>query len=483
MANMGVRASMSISVIVDGRLWGLISCANHSGPRFVSFELRSACEVLGRLTSLQIEAFGHAEASQARTNRQGTLEALARAMRASEDVLGGLLSEPGALLSLVNAQGAAAVQDARISTCGITPSAEAIAQLLPWVEGRDDREIATTSGLAESGYRAAEAIAKQAAGLLSFSLPGTPRRRLLWFRPELVQQVAWGGNPDKPAQLGPDQRLHPRRSFELWKQEVRLRSLPWTEIERDAATDLRRQMLEVDLEKRLVREQRAVRARDDLVAVVSHDLKNPLHVIKLQTTLLRRPVGEDEPSSRLRAVAERIEKAVHRMDSLVHDLLDLAKIEAGRFVVEPHPEDVRDLLAEALELLRPVADAKAMTLSDEVHGVGSVRADRDRIFQVLSNLIGNAIKYTPQGGRVLVTVERRGEEALFSVVDDGPGIAPEHLGRLFDRYWQVRTGSTGGSGLGLYIAKGIVDAHGGRISVESRPPHGATFRFTLPLVD
>jgi two-component system, chemotaxis family, sensor kinase Cph1 len=481
LANMGVRGSMSISLVVRDQLWGLISCVNHRGPRLVPYEHRAACEVLGRLMSLQIAALEEREKAALRAARRDTLSVLLDAMRAGESVLDALLARPSELLALVAAAGAAVVSDDRCVTCGRTPDRAVIQALCDQVEQRAGGEPFASASVPE--FHPAALVAKDvASGMLTFALPGPVRRRLLWFRPELIQTVSWGGDPRKPVD-DDGLRLHPRRSFALWKEELRMRSLPWTASDLDAALDLRRSAIELDLERQVLREQHAVRARDDLVAVVSHDLKNPLHVIQMQAALLPRLAGEgdDESSRRLHASSERIRRATDHMNTLIHDLLDLAKIEAGRFAVQCRPEDIADMIAESLIILRPLAEAKRQTIEQQLSATTRVLADRERFFQVLSNLIGNAIKFTPGGGRITVRTEPHDGRLSVEVADTGPGIPADQLEHVFNRYWQAQRTKREGSGLGLYIAKGIVEAHGGRIWVDSAPGLGALFKFTLRL--
>ena len=482
MANMGVRAAMSISLIVRDGLWGLISCANHSGPRLVPYELRSACEVIGRLTSLQIGAVEEREKASLRAGRRGTVDRLVETMRAADanrPLLETLLGDD--LCAAASAAGAAVVRGTETLTCGRTPSPEAVLAISRFLDTRQEPEPFATASL-PALFPAADP--DLASGVLSFTLPGAPRARLLWFRPELIQTVHWGGDPRKPVELDPSMQLRPRASFESWKEEVRLRSQAFTAIDLETAGNLRRYAVELDLERQVVREQRAVRARDDLVAVVSHDLKNPLSLIATQAALfLRILTPAEEVSGRLRGGLERILRAVERMSALIHDLLDLAKIEAGRFSLQRSPEDVRDMIEEALIILRPLADAKRITVVDEIDGAPSVSVDRERIYQVLSNLIGNAVKFTPEGGRIVVRVEERPGKLVVTVTDNGPGLRAEQLPHLFERYWQARVPSRDGSGLGLFIAKGIVEAHGGRIWAESAAGAGATVGFSLPLAN
>lgn len=479
MANMGVRASMSISLIVRDRLWGLISCVNHSAPRPVAFELRSACEVLGRLASLQIAAVEEHEAEVARLSRRDTRTELARALRAGE-VLEGAIESPNELLSLVNAEGAAILRGSELQTCGTTPSSAEIEALTHWLNERTDAEPFSTSSLS-SHYPAGAAIANVASGILTFALPGEPRRRIIWFRPEVLKNINWGGDPRKPVETDRIMRISPRRSFELWKQEVRFHSTLWAAPDLEAAENFRRDAVEIDLERQVVREQRAVRARDDLVAVVSHDLRNPLGVIQMQAAVLLQTVGSgsEEFSRRIQSSVDHIQRAVRRMNTLIRDLLDLAKLEAGRFTLQCTQCQIDELVEESLLILRPLAEVKRITLTSDLHG-DVVYADRDRIFQVLSNLVGNAIKFTPERGSIFVRAETVNTEVRVTVSDTGPGIPPDQLANVFDRYWQARRSDQEGSGLGLFIAKGIIEAHGGKIWTEAHPGTGATFTFILP---
>jgi signal transduction histidine kinase len=172
------------------------------------------------------------------------------------------------------------------------------------------------------------------------------------------------------------------------------------------------------------------------------------------------------------------------MEVLIKSLLDSASIEAGRFSVTRAPCDVEQAMQAAMEMLGVLAAPKSIQL--ELHlkqpRLG-VLADYDRVIEVLTNLVGNALKFSPEGGKVEMTAERDGENVRFSVSDTGPGIAHDHLPHVFDRFWKAETGGKRGTGLGLYIAKGIVEAHGGRIWVESQIGHGATFHFTLLFTD
>src|SRR6185503_6260479 len=219
--------------------------------------------------------------------------------------------------------------------------------------------------------------------------------------------------------------------------------------------------------------------RDQVLSVVAHDLRNPLSTILLQSALLRRQCPE--PAGQSHKPEDAIHRAATRMNRLIQDLLDVARMESGQPTIERARLSARELIVGAVEMLRPLADSSALELRVDVDDdVPDMLGDRDRLLQVVENLIGNAIKFTEPGGSITAGAAAREREVRFWVADTGVGIAPEHLPLVFDRFWQVTRSGRHGAGLGLPIAKGIVEAHGGRIGVTSRPGRGTTFWFTIP---
>jgi signal transduction histidine kinase len=223
------------------------------------------------------------------------------------------------------------------------------------------------------------------------------------------------------------------------------------------------------------RAQRALRARDEVLAIVSHDLRGPLSVIEMGARLLLGLYPEkSEPILRIR-------RAGQRMSVLIRDLLDVSALEAGRLRMETAEVPVGPLVSEAVELARPLADAKRVQLTADIPSPEtSVVCDHGRILQVFANLLGNAIKFTAEGGAVTVRVSEDATRVRFAVADTGVGISETALPHVFDRYWRAERDSAAGVGLGLAIAKGIVDAHHGSIRAESVRGEGATLLFDLP---
>lgn len=254
------------------------------------------------------------------------------------------------------------------------------------------------------------------------------------------------------------------------------------EVELRNATRMAKQQAEEAHVARVAAEE-AARSREEILAIVSHDLRNPLNAALMSAALLLELLPDGERTME-RTQLQIIKRSTERMTRLIQDLLDVARIEAGHLSVEAHPIEVNALLREAVEVHLPVADVEGIRLEARVSGRGErILADHERLVQVLSNLVGNALKFTGKGGSILVTAEALEGEVRISVADSGPGIPAESLPHLFTPFWQARKADRRGAGLGLPIAAGIVEAHGGAIWAESEVGKGSTFSFTVPLAD
>lgn len=222
--------------------------------------------------------------------------------------------------------------------------------------------------------------------------------------------------------------------------------------------------------------------RDEFLGMVSHDLRNELSGIALSVGQILKSVGDDEAGRKVFRSATNIQRINLRMSRLIGDLLDVVSIDVGKFTVVPEDHDVSRIVDDIIESFAPIASAKGISLT--VRGIDEslvARFDHQRIQQVLGNLLTNALKYTSERGRVAVSAERKGDEVWFSVADSGSGIEAERLETIFDRFSRGAHPDRKGLGLGLYIARRIVEAHGGRIWAESEPGRGSTFYFTLPV--
>jgi signal transduction histidine kinase len=239
-------------------------------------------------------------------------------------------------------------------------------------------------------------------------------------------------------------------------------------------------------QRELVQAQAALREsermKDEFLSIVGHELRTPLTSIRGSLGLLEAGVLGELPEDATNMVAVAVVNT-DRLVRLIGDVLDIERMAAGGLLLEPEPTPAKELVSQSLQVLQASADAAGVTLRSDVAPIG-VMADGDRIVQVLVNLVGNAVKFSPPGSVVKVTVERNHRCAIFSVVDAGRGIPADRLEAIFERFRQVDASDArekGGTGLGLPIARGIVDRHGGRIWAESREDEGSTFRFTLPV--
>src|SRR5690606_16079632 len=400
-----------------------------------------------------------------------------------QTVFDALAGQPEVLMALTGAGGVAIIEDRQLHRYGNCPEPQEIRALYKWLQDRGE-PVFSSHQLAEA-YPPAAQYPQVASGLLAMSLPKPVDNGVLWFRPEVKESVSWSGDPRKAMNLENSDaglRLRPRTSFEIWKVEMAGISRKWSQGDLFAANDLRRSALEHDLARQVRREQEAVRARDELVAVVSHDLRNPMTVISMLCGMMQKTFSSNGPhtSRRIATALDTMQQAAARMNTLLQDLLDTSKIDEGRYTITPQKLDVGHIFEEAQSLLAPLAHDKNISISFEAEPDLRIHADPERLFQVLSNLIGNAIKFTPRRGKVGVRATSVGDDILFTVRDTGEGIPREHLPHVFDRYWTVKDGNPTGTGLGLYITQGIVEAHGGRIVVECELGKGSEFQFTMP---
>jgi PAS domain S-box-containing protein len=232
------------------------------------------------------------------------------------------------------------------------------------------------------------------------------------------------------------------------------------------------------LESALILAERSTRIRDDVLAVVAHDLRNPVHTILGAAGVVEIVPDRDAHDRHV----EMIQRAARKMDRLINDLLDAASLESGTLSVRKTPVDLGAVVSEVVELLESQARERSIKVDSEIEsGIPHISGDHDRLTQVLSNLLGNAIKFTPEGGNVRVRVIRTDDQVVVSIADTGIGISATNLPHVFERFWRADDSATKGAGLGLSIASGIIEAHGGKIWAESEVGVGTTMTFSLPL--
>jgi light-regulated signal transduction histidine kinase (bacteriophytochrome) len=485
MRNMGTAASMSISIVVEDRLWGLISCHNVA-PRRVSAVARSACTFVGQLVALGIGGhLRYAEAAE-RVRRQRIQAQLLAAMASRPRFMDGLLIDGDNLLALEEADGAAVLADGACVRVGATPPEAVIRRIAGWLAQRGEDDVVATDHLG-AVMPSLETMADLAAGVLAISISQIHPSYVLWFRGEWVRSVHWAGEPhaadikDGPAG---GQRISPRRSFETWKETVRGRSRPWAEADLEAARDMRGAIVNIvlrraeqmaDISRELERSNKELEA---FSYSISHDLRAPFrHIVGYAELLRERDFPRMDEKSR--HYVETIIDSAFSAGKLVDDLLRFSQM--GRMTIQRVPVSTSKLVEEVIRSVQPDIGERHVTF--DVGDLPAVQGDPSLLRQVFHNLISNAVKYTRGRDPAVIGVAARrdAEETVFSVSDNGVGFDQAYVGKLFGVFQRLhRVEEFEGTGIGLANVRRIVERHGGRVAAEGRLGEGAVFTFALP---
>jgi chemotaxis family two-component system sensor kinase Cph1 len=483
--NMGVGSSLTISLIKDQKLWGLIAC-HHRTPKYVSYELRKACEFLGRVIFAELSTREETADYDYRMRLAYVQSILVEYMSQEENFVDGLVKYDPSLLDLVDAQGAAIYLGGNWTTIGRTPAEEELSLLIQWLAKQVvDEEIFYTDSLPQI-YTDAAKFKDVGSGLLA--IPISKRNYVLCFRPEVIQTVNWGGDPTKAYEVKQTEgnvRLCPRKSFELWKETVRLKSLPWRQVEINAALELRKAIVNIVLRQadelaQLAHDlERSNAELKKFAYVASHDLQEPLNQVANYVQLLEMRYEEQLDQDAKEFIGFAVE-GVSLMQTLIDDVLAYSKVDLQG--IEWQRVEVELALQQALNNLRGrIAESRAVITHDPLP---TVMADGTQLMQLFQNLIGNAIKFKQAIAppRIHIGAQRQEDAWLFSVKDNGIGIDPQFAERIFVIFQRLHTRDEyPGAGMGLAICKKIVECHRGRIWVESELGQGATFYFSIPL--
>ncbi|MFB2839223.1 ATP-binding protein [Floridanema evergladense] len=501
--NMGVSASLCTSLITDRKLWGLIVC-HHCSPRYVNYEIRKVCELLGQVMSLEIVNKQQQEFEKYSKKIKVIQEELKIILLAKNVNTQIFREKQNSLLELVNAQGAIICFGGNLTLVGKTPAREQSQGIINWLQHYSQKEVFHTNCLSQV-YPAAKQIKESTSGLLAISIfVDDITYQIIWLRPEVIQTVNWGGNPNEPLIIKDDRKddgiihLSPRNSFELWKETVREKSLPWKQIEIDAAAELRNTLMfailkfyQSALQQAAVEAEAANRAKSQFLAKMSHELRTPLNAILGFTQVLAQHSLNEEQQEYLGIIG----RSGEHLLSLINDVLEVSKIEAGLITFNENSFNLYHLLDGLEEMLQLKAKSKNLQLlfDRELDLPQYVKTDESKLRQVLINLLANAIKFTQKGTvklRVKVIESSRHFDVekstikcklLFEVEDTGPGIDPEEVNYLFEPFFQSETGrkSMEGTGLGLPISRQFVQLMGGDININSQLGKGTTVKFDI----
>lgn len=506
--NMGVRASMSISLIQNQTLWGLIACHHHS-PKYLTYEKRTACEFIGQIMSIELGNKQESQDLDYKIKLKSIQTKIIELISQETTFLDGLVKSSHHLLELVNATGIAICIAENYHTLGTTPKAREIKNLLEWIEQQNQEHIFVSNFLS-SIYPPAANFAEIASGLLALNISKVQKIYILWFRPEVIQTVNWGGNPNKPVEISKNGslRLSPRKSFALWQETVRGKSLPWLSCEKEAVTELRSSIVSIvlrqadELTKINIELERSNNELDSFAYIASHDLKEPLRGIHNYSSFLLEDYGNILNEDAI-AKLQTLMRLTERMEDLIESLLHFSRL--GRAEMSMQSTDLQERLQSVIDVLRV---SKATPIDIRIpKPLPRIVCDRVQVSELFTNLITNAIKYNdnvdkwveigffnalemsssptnlPELPSDIIIDEKKPQSALiFYVKDNGIGIRDRHLETIFRIFKRLHSQSEygGGTGAGLTIAKKIVERHGGKIWVKSVYGEGSTFYFTLP---
>ncbi len=497
--NMGVAATMVISLIDDGKLWGLVVCHNYR-PKYIDRQTRSLCKLLGQYLSAEIFRQQEKKALSYRNKVKSIQERLRKDLSRERNSIEEVLKRnKSSLLDLVQASGAAIALGEQISPIGVTPNLSQIKQTIDWLQ-KDRRQECFYSDCLEKSYPEAGEFKDKASGILAISIFLVPTSyHLIWFRPEQTQTVNWAGNPqdsfsiDENGQI----KLSPRSSFELWKEQVKNRSLPWQTSEIEAAKELRNtlslaalEFSQIALKQAAQKAQVANFAKSQFLAKMSHELRTPLNAILGFTQIMNR-FNDLSPSQKEHV--EIINRSGEHLLGLINDVLDMAKIEAGQLYLKEKCFDLYRLVRSIEEMLKLKASQKGLNLivDNDPELPQYVCGDESKLRQIIINLVSNAIKFTSVGSVQLKvfspvpsnTAMSDKISLQFEVKDTGPGIRNEDRQKIFEPFQQTEIGrdEKEGTGLGLAISRQFARLMGGDITVDSEVGQGTNFTCRVKL--
>lgn len=483
MKNMGTLASMSVSIVIKGQLWGLISCHN-AEPRRLPFELRSACQHIGEVLALRIESKEDRDEYNYRLELRRILVTMLAALSQNENFFENMGTIEHELLRFASASGAALVFEGRVARYGDAPQDDSILELVSWLSANISDDVFHTNTLSQHFARAS-GIKDVASGMLALSISRLHRHYLIWFRPEVVENIDWAGNPH--LRQGDDaavQKLTPRASFEIWHETVLGTSLPWRTSEIEIAAEFRTALLGMVLERAEQMAELAEelgRANKELEAFsysVSHDLRAPMrHIVGFSDLLLE--FEGKQLSDRGKRFIANISDAARFAGKLVDDLLSFSQM--GRAALRIAPVELNELVEATIARL--ASDVGQRKLTWDLDRLPTVEADPAFLQLAIYNLLSNAVKYTRtrEDALIRVSVEEHETEHVFHVSDNGVGFNMDYVHKLFGVFQRLhRMEEFEGTGIGLANVRRIVERHGGRIWAQGVPDQGATFSFALP---
>ncbi|MBP9809049.1 GAF domain-containing protein [bacterium] len=498
--NMGVHATLTVSLKVKGELWGLIAC-HHYSPKYLSLKTRSICEIFGTIVSLHISEAIAAEKREVEAFCLPAFSALLESVAAANgDVKIGFQSQGKKLIEQFDCIGAVLATKSELVCLGTTPNESQVLACAAWLSMQKLNTFSSNHlGALNEQIDNFFSLGDDFAGLLAIRTGLVDDQWLLLLRDRKIQSVTWAGNPLKNAFIdsssssssssgasGPSEKmLQPRRSFALWRDEVKDQSLPWTDAQITMAEYLHSQILDLtraSLHLVKAKSDALQKERDDFVAALAHDLRLPVGgALRMLEFIHAGRFGQTLPqfADTLELLIDSHKQLLERIKSI---LIGYQFSESSSAIITERTELV-GLIGAAVKNSRPAALGAETTIVEDYCSPCFVDGNFDCLVRVIENLLSNAIKYSIENKKVEISLTCTPEEALICVEDSGIGVAQEDMAYVFQRYWRARSGRTEpiGSGLGLFVCKQVVEAHKGSLWCESEYGVGSKFFIHLPL--
>jgi chemotaxis family two-component system sensor kinase Cph1 len=476
--NMGVAASFSVSLVIDGHLWGLIACHNYTA-RFIQYKSREGAKLIGQILSSAVQYRNEEELKEELRIYRNKADDMMRIMQKDWDIPKALTGKDSNILAATAASGAALIFEKNIFTMGNTPTVDQIREICEWLKHTNQSQIFYTDNFSRI-HAPAKKYKEVASGLLVCTLSKELEEYILWFKPEISKTVSWAGNPNKPAEFNEAGllTLSPRKSFEIWKEQVQGVSEKWTNAEFSSVIKLREDIIHIinqkanqirQLNERL---QKAYDELDTFSFTISHDLKTPLSSVKNYAEILLEEYN-NLPEDVLKILG-RIIRGADKMHLLINEVLAYSRIGRKDVVheeinMQQMLEDIRTELQTAFRL---------SNLEFEIGDTPNLTADRTMTYQVFSNLLSNAVKYSSKRpvAKITVSGQVNSEEIIYTIADNGVGIDVAFGNQIFDIFKRLDNAvSFEGTGVGLSIVKRILEKHNAKIWYESKLDYGTVF--------
>ena len=475
--NMGVYSSFSISLILNGELWGLIACHNYS-PKFIDYKAREGSKLIGQILSSALEYRQEEEDAEIIEQFKDTAAVLTEHLNRDKYLLEAITSHTRTILDVTQATGVAVIFENTLKTLGNVPADNDILDLAAWIKSSNDESIYYTHRLSEI-FLPAKKYKTVASGILACTLSKELSELIIWFKPEQISSVNWAGDPEKPVTPSENGLLNlsPRKSFETWSEVVNNTSERW--LPEEIASVLRiREIIITDVNKKAneIRQlneklQAAYEELDTFSYTISHDLRTPLTSIKTYTELLLKNKSIDEGG---RKMLGRILTGADKMNFLIKEILNLARV--GRSDISFETINMQNLINEVCAEVW--AAYKAGNAELILGQLPDIKGDKTMIAQVFTNLIGNAVKYSLMVEKPCIEVSAyiANGETIYSIKDNGIGIDNRYYDRVFELFKRMdNVKEIEGTGVGLAIVKRVVERHNSRVWFDSKLNEGSTF--------